>query len=312
MANKTYPLQGYRPGESVREDQPSPRVGRPGADRVTGPQSGRIARTPEPGRGPNNSGPGIVYLVGAGPGDPDLITVKGLKVLRSADVILHDRLCPSPLLAERRPDAEIIDVGKAPGQPSWTQTRINERIVQEARSGRAVVRLKGGDPFVFGRGGEEVIACDAAGVSCVVIPGVSSAVGVPASAGIPVTHRGVGRSVAVITGRTDGESDLPPHDYDALARVDTLVLLMGWANLRPICQALIGGGRDAQTPAACVASGTTPRQRVVTGTLATIADAAERAELEPPVTTIIGELARFAEARDWWPPGPRLTANRAQ
>ena len=246
---------------------------------------------------PQRSRRGIVYLVGAGPGDPGLITVRGLELLRSADLVLHDRLIPWELLGEARPDAEVINVGKTPGRVACSQAIINALMIERARTGHTVVRLKGGDPFVFGRGGEEVAACREAGIECVVVPGVSSAVAVPAVTGIPVTHRTVARSFAVITGQTEEGSELPPHDYEALARIDTLVLLMARANLRGICEAFMAGGRGPDTPAASIASGTTPWQRVATGTLATIADAADRAKLEPPVTTIIGETVAFGEGQ---------------
>ncbi|MFQ5430459.1 MAG: uroporphyrinogen-III C-methyltransferase [Phycisphaerae bacterium] len=239
--------------------------------------------------------PGLVQLVGAGPGDPGLITVRGRDCLRAADVVLYDRLIPFELLAETRDEAVLIDVGKAPGCAPLSQETINERIIEHARRGRNVVRLKGGDPFVFGRGGEELDACRAAGIDCVVVPGVTSAVAVPASAGIPLTRRGTARAFAVITGHVEDEFGAPAHDYEALAHIDTIVILMGHARLRAIAGALIAAGRDPETPAAMIASGTTPRRFVVSATLATLADEADRAELLPPAITVIGETAARAE-----------------
>jgi uroporphyrin-III C-methyltransferase len=234
---------------------------------------------------------GTVHLVGAGPGDAGLITVRGLERLRRADVVVHDRLTGPELLAEARSDAELLDVGKGPGLAPLEQEEINRLLVERARRGLDVVRLKGGDPFVFGRGSEELAACRAAGVGCEVVPGISSAIAVPAAAGIPVTARGVARSFAVVTGRTaDGETDPAP-----LVGIDTIVVLMGRAGLARFAERLIAAGRDPATPAACVQSATTPAQRVVVATLATIAAAAERDGIESPVVTVIGEVAAQAE-----------------
>jgi len=230
-----------------------------------------------------------VALVGAGPGDPELITVKGLALLRSADVVVHDRLVPRRLLAEARRGAEVIDAGKAPGRAPWPQERIEALLIDRARRGLRVVRLKGGDPLVFGRGGEEWQACREAGIPCDVVPGVTSAVAVPGLAGIPVTHRELGRSFAVITGHDSGGS-VPDHDFDALARIDTLVVLMGLSTLGEIAASLIAAGKDPSTPAACIAGGTTPGERVVTATLLAIADAVEMAGIESPATVVIGEV----------------------
>lgn len=238
---------------------------------------------------------GLVHLVGAGPGDPGLITVRGRDCLRAADVVLYDRLIPLELLAESREEAELIDVGKAPGRAPLSQQEINERIIEHARRGKNVVRLKGGDPFVFGRGGEELDACRAAGIDCVVVPGVTSAVAVPASFGIPLTHRGSARAIAVITGRTEDATGVPAHDYKALAQMDTLVILMGRRSIRAIADALIAAGRDPDTAAAMIASGTTPRRRLITATLATLADEADRASMLTPAITVIGETAACAD-----------------
>lgn len=239
--------------------------------------------------------PGTAYLIGAGPGAADLITVRALRLLRRADVVIHDRLIDPALLDETRADAVIIDAGKAPGRHAWTQDRINGCITDHARRGRSVVRLKGGDPFVFGRGGEELDACRNAGIPCVVVPGVTSAIAAPAAAGIPVTYRQIARSFAVVTARTDSPDGDPDLDYAALARLDTLVVMMGRANLRKITQALIDAGRDPSTPAACIERATTADQRVTVGTIATIADAADRDCLQPPMVTVIGATAAYAD-----------------
>jgi uroporphyrin-III C-methyltransferase len=242
-----------------------------------------------------NPTPGTVYLVGAGPGDPELITVRGLRILRAADVVLHDNLIAAELLDELRPAAEILDVGKRPGYKRYEQEEINDLLVDRARRGLVVVRLKGGDPFVFGRGGEEVLACREAGIPVCVIPGVTSAFAVPAAAGIPVTHRGLSRTCAIVTAVADprlGDAHLP---YDSLARIDTVVILMGLSALAEVAAQLIDAGRTPDTPVACVQAGWTPQQRVILGTLSTIGDRVEAAGLRSPVTTIVGEVARFAE-----------------
>lgn len=237
---------------------------------------------------------GIVYLVGAGPGDPGLITVRGMKLLRRADVVIHDRLIPRELLAEVREGATIIDAGKAPGDHKLTQDEVNSLIVEQAMSGRHVVRLKGGDPFVFGRGFEEWLACRDAGIECEVVPGVSSAIAAPAAADIPVTHRGLSRGFAVVTARTGESETADDLDYGALARMETLVVLMGRAALRNVIRGLLSAGMRKATPAACVQEGTTQRQRVVTGTLLDIAERADAAGLSAPMVLVVGKTARFA------------------
>ncbi len=238
--------------------------------------------------------PGVVHLVGAGPGDPGLMTRRGLHLLRRADVVACDRLVARELLSEARTDAEIIDVGKEPGRHTIPQEEICALIVDRARKGLRVVRLKGGDPFVFGRGFEELTACREAGVRCIVVPGVSSAIAAPAAAGIPITHRQLVRAFAVVTGRVAEESKAPPLDFAALAAIDAVVLLMGRENLGEFAAELIKGGRPPATPAACIEWATTRRQRVVTGTLGTIANVAERNHVTTPMVTVIGEVARFA------------------
>jgi len=240
--------------------------------------------------------PGIVHLVGAGPGDPGLITAKGLAILRSADVVVYDRLVAPSLVAEAPPAAERVFVGKrAHGRGAGVeQADINALLVDRARDGRMVVRLKGGDPFVFGRGAEECEALRAAGVPVHVVPGVTSATAVPAAAGIPVTDRRLASAFAVVTGHEcDGPSDL---DWEALARMPTLVLLMGLSALPEATARLLAHGADPDTHAAVIASGTLPAQQTVVGTLATIAVVAAEACLEPPATVVVGEVVRAAGA----------------
>ena len=237
--------------------------------------------------------PGTVHLVGGGPGDPGLITSRGLDLLRAADVVVHDRLIGAELLREARADAELIDAGKGPGHAPYSQREINQLLVSRAALGRTVVRLKGGDPFVFGRGSEEAAACREAGVPVFVVPGVSSAIAGPAAAGIPVTARGLARSFAVVTAHTADGGGAP--DLRGLAAVDTLVILMGRNGLRAVAEQLVAEGRDPATPAACIQSATTPAQRITRATLGTIADAADRDGLENPVVTVIGAVAALAD-----------------
>ena len=246
---------------------------------------------------------GTVYLIGAGPGDPDLITVKALRCLRAADVVVYDRLIDPALLDEARLDAERVYVGKGAQRHSAPQEHINTLLVERAQRGQMVVRLKGGDPFVFGRGGEEALALAAAGVSFEIVPGVTSAIAVPAYAGIPVTHRGYASVVTFVTGHagaTAPESS-PPPDWQALARLGgTLVILMGVATLPAITQSLMEGGLDGATPAAVIQQGTTPSQRVVTGALGAIAGRAAAAHLRSPAITVIGAVAGLRESLAWF------------
>jgi len=229
-----------------------------------------------------------VYLVGAGPGDPGLLTRRGESLLRAADVVVYDRLASAALLELAGPAADLVDVWKAPGRAALRQDEINALLVTRAREGRAVVRLKGGDPFVFGRGGEEAEACIAAGVPFEVVPGVTSAIAAPAYAGIPVTHRGVSTHFTVVTGHEDPTKNGTDVDWDALARVGgTLVILMGAGRVAEIAKALIAGGRDSDTPAAAVRWGTRPEQRTVRATLGTIADTG----VEAPSAIVVGDVA---------------------
>ena len=238
-----------------------------------------------------NSHRGTIYLVGAGPGDPDLITVRGMRLIQQADTIIHDRLIPTEVLQWARSDARLIDVGKYPDHHRIKQPEINDLLVKHGLSGEMVVRLKGGDPFVFGRAQEEMDACRANSIPCVVVPGVSSCIAGPASVGIPVTTRGLARSFAVLTGHTD--PNLAPHsfDYDALAKIDTLVLMMAYKHLHKIALSLIEAGLSPDTPAASIQRATQSDQVAVAGTLATIADQVKQRNMGSPMITVIGEVA---------------------
>jgi uroporphyrinogen III methyltransferase / synthase len=245
-----------------------------------------------------NDRSGIVYLVGAGPGDPGLITVKGIECLRRADVVIHDRLINVSLLSYA-PQAEFIDVGKQPDRHPVKQSQINQLLVNHAQAGKTVVRLKGGDPFVFGRGGEEAMALSEAGIAFQVVPGISSAIAAPAYAGIPITHRGIACSAAVITGhRADCTSD-PDSDWARAARgVDTLVFLMGVQNLPRIVEQMLAAGRSPSTPIALIEQATCRSQKTVAGTLADIVSRA--AQVCPPAVIVIGEVVALRKNLRWY------------
>ena len=230
---------------------------------------------------------GFVALVGGGPGDSGLLTVRGRRLLAEADVVVVDRLAPTSYLAELAPDVEVIDVGKMPDHHPIPQDEINRILIDHAKQGRIVVRLKGGDPYVFGRGGEERQACEDAGVSIEVVPGVTSAIAVPAAAGIPVTHRGMARGFSVLTGH-ESVGELP-HD-----RGHTLVLLMSVKRLGETADELVAAGHDPETPVAVVESGWSDQQRVTVGTLATIAARAAEAGARPPAVTVIGDVVTLS------------------
>jgi uroporphyrin-III C-methyltransferase len=233
---------------------------------------------------------GSVTLVGGGPGDPGLVTVAGRAAIEAADVIVTDRLAPLAALGWARADVEVIDVAKIPGGRSTSQDDINQLLVEHAKAGRHVVRFKGGDNFVFGRGGEEILACHEAGIATRVVPGVSSAIAAPALAGVPVTHRGLTQGFTVVSGHVPPGHPDSTLDYAALARAGTsIVVLMGVRTLEAICDALVAGGLDPATPAAVVADGSLPSQRVVRATVTTIAEAA--AGLRPPAVAVIGDVA---------------------
>jgi uroporphyrinogen III methyltransferase/synthase len=243
---------------------------------------------------------GVVYLVGAGPGDPGLMTARALELIASADAILYDRLIPSGALEGARADADLRYVGKQPGGHSMSQDEIDALLVELARAGRSVVRLKGGDPFVFGRGGEEAQALAAAGIRFEVVPGVTAGVAAPAYAGIPVTHRDEASAVAFVTGHEDPEKDESAIDWRALAAFPgTLVFYMGVRNLGAIAERLVEAGRAPEEPAAVIERGTLPGQRTVTGTLADIAARVEEAGLHAPAITLVGEVAKLRDALAW-------------
>jgi len=242
-----------------------------------------------------------VYLVGAGPGDPGLITAKGLECLRKADVVIYDRLVDDSLLEETRSEAERIYVGKGCGCYAMEQKEINLLIVSKAREGKTVVRLKGGDPFVLGRGGEEAEVLAANRISFEVVPGVSSAYAVPAYAGIPVTHRRLASSFTVITGHEDPEKGKSSIVWDKISTgSDTLVFLMGMANLAQIVNQLIQNGRPSSTPVAVISQGTSPKQRALVGTLGDIVSRAPKEGFEPPAVIVVGEVVRLREQLRWF------------
>ena len=245
---------------------------------------------------------GRVLLVGAGPGAPDLITVRGERALRDADAVVYDALAAESLLSLAPERAERIDVGRrGHSEPARPQEEVSALLVRLAREGKRVVRLKGGDPYVFGRGGEEAAACRAAGVPCEVVPGVSSAVGALAYAGIPVTDRRCAASFAVVTGHKDPGEARENVRFSELARAaDTLVVLMAMRNLEPILAAILAGGRAAETPAACVMSATTGEQRSVVATLGTLAARVREAGLGAPAAVVIGEVVRLAPELAWF------------
>ena len=250
---------------------------------------------------PSRPGPGRVALVGGGPGDPGLLTTRGRRLLAEADVVVVDRLAPRALLAELDEDVLVVDVGKTPDHHPVPQEEINRLLVEHARAGRRVVRLKGGDPFVLGRGGEEALACLAAGVPVEVVPGVTSAVAVPASAGIPVTHRGLARQLTIATGHDD-------LDWRVLAAAEgTLVLLMGVTRLAQTAARLVEHGRDPSTPVAVIESGFSPARRTTVGTLATIAEVARRERVRNPAVIVVGEVVTLRETLgDLAPPSPPI------
>jgi uroporphyrin-III C-methyltransferase len=244
--------------------------------------------------------PGTVYLVGAGPGDPGLLTVKALALLESCDTLVYDYLVNPELLSHVHASAERIYVGKVGGGRHTPQRQINQLLIQQARVGKRVVRLKGGDPFLFGRGAEEAEALVEAGVSFEVVPGISAALAVPAYAGIPLTHRGLSSSVAVITGARGGDGSYETGAFARVGSAETIVVLMGVGHLREIANDLVNSGRSVETPVAVIRWGTYNGQQTVTGTLGSIAAEAERAGLRPPAVIIIGEVVRLRERLNWF------------
>lgn len=252
---------------------------------VEGLRDGSLAAPQHRGRTPG------VALVGGGPGDPDLITVRGRRLLAEADVVIADRLGPRDLLDELPPHVEVIDAAKIPYGRAMAQEAINAALIEHARAGKAVVRLKGGDPFVFGRGMEEAQALAEAGIACTVVPGISSSISVPAAAGIPVTHRGVAHEFTVVSGHVAPEDPRSLVDWEALARLrGTLVLLMGVERIAAIAAALVAHGRGADTPVAVVQEGTTAAQRRVDATLGTVGQKVADEGVRPPAVIVIGEV----------------------
>ena len=238
--------------------------------------------------------PGGVALVGGGPGDPELITVRGRRLLAHADVVVADRLAPPELLAELAPHVEIIDAAKIPYGRAMAQEAINSVLIDRARAGQFVVRLKGGDPFVFARGYEEVLACAEAGIPVTVVPGVTSAIAVPAMAGVPVTHRAVNHEFVVVSGHLAPDNPESLVNWDALAKLSgTLVLLMAVERIGLFADALLAGGRDAQTPVLVVQHGTTSAERIVRATLADVPERLREEGIRPPAIIVIGPVAGF-------------------
>jgi uroporphyrinogen III methyltransferase/synthase len=259
----------------------------------------------------NVAGEGRVFLVGAGPGDPGLLGARALQLIAEADVILYDRLVGLGVLDGAREDAELIFVGKEGGGEAVPQSETEQLLLEHARAGRSVLRLKGGDPFVFGRGGEEALTLRAAGIPYEIVPAVTAGLAAPAYAGIPVTHRGLSTGVALVTGHTregtggDGAEHEPAVDWQGLAAFPgTLVFYMGVRALPTISRSLIAAGRPAQEPVAVIEAGTLPGQRTVSGTLETIAEVVEREGVKPPSVTVVGAVAALAEQLSWRPTPP--------
>jgi len=253
---------------------------------------------------------GTVTLVGAGPGDPELLTLKALRALQDADVILHDRLVPSAVLDMARRDARRICVGKAAGGIGSTQAEINALLIEHARQGQRVVRLKGGDPFIFGRGGEELEALSKARIDFSVVPGITAAAGCAAYAGIPLTHRDHAHSVTLVAGHGDADGREP--DWQALAKPGiTAVFYMGLARVEHIASRLVQHGAPESLPAALIAQGTLENQRVISGTLATIAAAAASARLESPALFVVGEVVSLHDSLAWFNAAPQLPVSQS-
>ncbi|MDA0233294.1 MAG: uroporphyrinogen-III C-methyltransferase, partial [Chloroflexi bacterium] len=249
--------------------------------------------------------PGTVYLVGAGPGDPGLITVRGLNILRTADAVVYDRLASESLLKEAKDGAELIDAGKRRGDHRMSQEEINSELVRLSSEGRSVCRLKGGDPFVFGRGGEEALALAEAGLPWEVVPGITSPIAAAAYAGIPITQRGMAASFTVVTGSEDPDKPDSTLDWGALARVGgTLAFVMGWKSMPQIVSTLIGNGISPETPAALVQWGTTPMQRTVTGSIEDIVEKGKAAGIGAPVILVVGKVSSLRDRLAWFDTRP--------
>ena len=260
---------------------------------------------------------GVVHLVGAGPGDPELISLRGLKTLEQTDVVVFDRLAPQELLRYAKADAEMISAAKSTGSVALTQQQINELLIDRARQGKSVCRLKGGDPFVFGRGGEEAIALAEAEVPFTVVPGVTSAIGAASYAGIPVTHRGIASSVTVVTGSEMRESSDSSVNWQAIANTGgTVVVLMGASRIAEIATVLISHGRNRDEPAAAIHRGTSTEQRTIASTLSGIASAVETEGLGAPIALVVGDVVALREQMSWFDTRPlfgkRILVTRAR
>jgi len=273
----------------------APRGRAPGGGKLpVGPPPGRDVRGREGRMGEGQRG--WVALVGSGPGDPGLITVRGRQLLAQADVVVADRLAPRSLLTELPPDVEVVDAAKIPRGTAVAQEHINSVLVANARAGRFVVRLKGGDPFVFGRGGEEALACLRAGIPVMVVPGVSSVAAVPAAAGVPLTHRGIAQEFHVVSAHVAPGDERSTVDWQALGSSRaTLVLLMATEHLRVVAETLIRHGRNAQTPVSVITDGTLPSQRTINARLDTVARDAAGAGIKPPAVVVVGEVVTISE-----------------
>jgi uroporphyrin-III C-methyltransferase/precorrin-2 dehydrogenase/sirohydrochlorin ferrochelatase len=274
---------------SRADDAASSTAWTPASAVINGLRDGSLAAAHHRGRTPG------VALVGGGPGDPDLITVRGRRLLAEADVVIADRLAPRELLDELGPQVEVIDAAKIPYGRFMPQEAINAALIDHAKAGKFVVRLKGGDPYVFGRGMEELLAVTEAGIPVTVVPGISSSISVPAAAGIPVTHRGLTHEFTVISGHVAPEDPRSLVNWEAAARMrGTLVLLMAVERIGPIAAALVAGGRSPQTPVAVVQEGTTANQRRVDATLATVAEVVAAEQVRPPAVVVVGDVVGLA------------------
>jgi uroporphyrin-III C-methyltransferase / precorrin-2 dehydrogenase / sirohydrochlorin ferrochelatase len=284
------PASGRQDGATVAVLSGDPRRSAALRDAVVaGLRDGSLAAAHHRGRTPG------VALVGGGPGDPDLITVRGRRLLAEADVVIADRLAPRELLDELGPQVEVIDAAKIPYGRFMAQEAINAALIDHAKAGKFVVRLKGGDPYVFGRGMEELLAVTEAGIPVTVVPGISSSISVPAAAGIPVTHRGVTHEFTVISGHVAPEDPRSLVNWDAAAKMrGTLVLLMAVERIGAIAAALVAGGRSAQTPVAVVQEGTTANQRRVDATLGTVAEVVAAEQIRPPAVVVVGDVVGLA------------------
>ncbi|WP_077210558.1 uroporphyrinogen-III C-methyltransferase [Bacillus dakarensis] len=250
---------------------------------------------------------GIVYLVGAGPGDPKLITVYGLECIQKADVIAYDRLINKELLKHAKSDAELIFVGKSPGKHALIQEEIHELLISKAQEGKIVTRLKGGDPCVFGRVGEEAEVLAEADIPYEIVPGITAGIAAPAYAGIPVTHRDYAASFTIVTGHGRQEKGMDNINWEALAKgSDTIAFYMGVGNLKHICTQLINFGRSKHTPAAVIQWGTTEEQRTVVGDLATIESIVQEAKITHPAIVLVGEVVKLREKIQWFQEGIRV------